>query len=348
VPPETDFLNGEIVLLARLTGTPSRSDGAPRNAEISARLHRAVTDGTPAGSLGDDDLRAVLPGLDVLVDADALAAELAGPRPPVLLDVRWALGDPHGPDQHRDGHLPGAVYVDLDTELAAPLGQEGGAHSTAGRHPLPAVADLQSAARRWGVSADRPVVLYDATGGLAAARAWWLLRWGGHRDVRLLDGGLGAWTAAGYTTLSGDVAEPSAGDVVLDGGHLPVLDADEAAALARTGRLLDARAGERYRGEVEPVDPRAGHVPGAVSAPTGENLDADGRFHSPAALRERFAALGADGSVPVAVYCGSGVTAAHEVAALAVAGVPAALYPGSWSAWSNDPARPVATGPEAG
>ena len=278
-------------------------------------------------------------GADVLVDADALAAELTGPTPPVLLDVRWALGDPHGRDHHRAAHLPGAVYVDLDTELAAPGG------GTAGRHPLPDVADLQAAARRWGVSADRPVVAYDATGGLAAARAWWLLRWGGHRDVRLLDGGLAAWTAAGYETPSGEVAALP-GDVVLDGGHLPVLDAGEAAALARTGRLLDARAGERYRGEVEPVDPRAGHVPGAVSAPTAENLAPDGRFRPAAELRERFAALGAHG--PVGVYCGSGVTAAHEVAALAVAGVPAALYAGSWSAWSNDPDRPVATGPEAG
>jgi thiosulfate/3-mercaptopyruvate sulfurtransferase len=285
-------------------------------------------------------LDAVQPGLDVLVDADALADALAGPHPPVLLDVRWALGDPHGRDHHRAGHLPGAVYVDLDTELAG--------HPTdpvRGRHPLPAAADLQAAARRWGVRADRPVVAYDATGGLAAARAWWLLRWGGHPDVRLLDGGLAAWTAAGHPVESGEVPAPAPGDVVLDGGHLPVLDADAAAALARTGRLLDARAGERYRGEVEPVDPRAGHIPGAVSAPTADNLDADGRFRDPAALRERFSALGADGAVPVGVYCGSGVTAAHEVAALAVAGVPAALYAGSWSAWSNDPTRPVATGP---
>lgn len=338
VPPETDFLNGEIVLLARLHGS-----GAPRNEAVSARLHRAVAEGTPPGSLGEDDLRAVLPELDVLVDADALAAELAGPTPPVLLDVRWALGDPHGRDHHRAGHLPGAVYVDLDTELA-----DHPTEPTRGRHPLPAVADLEAAARRWGVSAGRPVVVHDAAGGLTAARAWWLLRWGGHPDVRILDGGLAAWTAAGYGSLVGDVAVPAPGDVVLDGGHLPVLDADGAAALARTGRLLDARAGERYRGEVEPVDPRAGHVPGAVSAPTGDNLDADGRFPGPAALRERFAALGVHTGVAVGVYCGSGVTAAHEVAALAVAGVPAALYPGSWSAWSNDPARPVATGPEEG
>jgi thiosulfate/3-mercaptopyruvate sulfurtransferase len=335
VPPETDFLNGEIVLLARLYGR-----AAPRNEAVSARLHRAVTESTPPGSLGDDDLRTVLPELDVLVDADALAAELAGSHPPVLLDVRWALGDPHGRDHHREAHLPRAVYVDLDTELAAAPG------GPAGRHPLPSVTDLQAAARRWGVSADRPVVVHDAAGGLAAARAWWLLRWGGHRDVRLLDGGLAAWTAAGYGTLSGEVPAPAPGDVVLDGGHLPVLDADEAAALARTGRLLDARAGERYRGEVEPIDPRAGHIPGAVSAPTSDNVDAEGRFRSPAALRDRFAALGAQGTV--GVYCGSGVTAAHEIAALAVAGIPATLYPGSWSAWSNDPARPVATGPEPG
>ncbi|SDH21151.1 rhodanese-like domain-containing protein [Pseudonocardia oroxyli] len=330
-PPETDFLNGEIALLARLHGAE-----APRNAAVQARLQRAVGAGTEVGSLEDADLRAVLPDLDVLVDAAALAAELDGPNPPVLLDVRWALGDPHGRAHHAEGHLPGAVYVDLDTELA------GHGEPTDGRHPLPEVADLQAAARRWGVRADRPVVAYDASGGLAAARAWWLLRWAGHPDVRLLDGGLAAWTAAQGPLETGEVV-PEPGDVVLDGGHLPVLDADEAAELARTGLLLDARAGERYRGEVEPVDPRAGHIPGARSAPTGDNLDPDGRFRRD--LRARFAAFG-EGEI--GVYCGSGVTAAHQVAALASVGVSAALFPGSWSAWSNDPARPVATGPEPG
>ncbi|MBE9939366.1 sulfurtransferase, partial [Cellulosimicrobium cellulans] len=194
-------------------------------------------------------------------------------------------------------------------------------------------------------------------GGTSAARAWWLLRWAGHDDVRLLDGGLPAWRAAGYPTEEGDV-RPEPGDVVVSPGGMPVLDADGAAGLAASGVLLDARAGERYRGEVEPVDPRAGHVPGAVSAPTTDNLAADGTFLDPDALRARFVALGVAAgtgsttegaagedaaSRPVGVYCGSGVTAAHEVAALATLGVDAALYAGSWSQWSNDPDRPVAT-----
>jgi thiosulfate/3-mercaptopyruvate sulfurtransferase len=163
--------------------------------------------------------------------------------------------------------------------------------------------------------------------------------------VLILDGGLAAWTAAGGPVETGDVV-PAPGDVVLSGGGMPVLDADAAAALADgAGLLLDARSGERFRGEVEPVDPQAGHVPGAVSAPTTENLDADGRFLPAAVMTERFAGLGADRGRTVGVYCGSGVTAAHEVAALAVAGVDAALWPGSWSQWSADPDRPVATGP---
>ena len=188
------------------------------------------------------------------------------------------------------------------------------------------------------------MVAYDATGGLAAARAWWLLRWGGLRDVRLLDGGLDAWVTAGGSLETGDVvAEP--GDVRLTGGGMPVLSIDEAAALpAAGGLLLDARAGERYRGEVEPIDPRAGHVPGAVSAPTTENL-ADGRFRPATELAQRFAELGAVTATTVGVYCGSGVTAAHEVAALAHAGFEAALWPGSWSQWSADPIRPAETGP---
>ena len=249
----------------------------------------------------------------------------------VLIDVRWALGRTDGHEQYLTGHLPGAVYVDLDTELAAPP-------SAAGRHPLPAVEDLQAAARRWGVSTGDRVVVYDAGPGTSAARAWWLLRWGGVADVRILDGGLAAWTGP---VESGDVV-PTPGDVVLTAGGMPVLTADEAAALPGDGGvLLDARAGERYRGEVEPVDPRAGHVPGAVSAPTTDNL-ADGRFRDD--LADRFAALGVTADTRVGVYCGSGVTAAHEVAALAVAGVEAALWPGSWSEWSADPVRPVATG----
>ncbi len=282
----------------------------------------------------------------VLVDAAGLRQDLAGPDAPVLLDVRWALGDPHGREHHLAGHLPGAVFVDLETELAGP------ATAAGGRHPLPEVAGLQAAARRWGIRAGNGVgsrvVAYDATGGTAAARAWWLLRWAGLAEVRLLDGGLAAWTAAGGALESGSVPAPEPGDVVLTGGALPVLDADGAAALARDGLLLDARAGARYRGEVEPVDARAGHLPGAVSAPTTDNLAPDGRFLDADRMADRFRRLGAGSTAPVGVYCGSGVTAAHEIAALASVGIEAVLFPGSWSAWSADPARPAATGPQPG
>ena len=266
-------------------------------------------------------------------------------RPPVLLDVRWALGDPHGRDHYEAGHLPGAVYVDLDRELADPPSAEGG------RHPLPELADLQAAARSWGLKEGRPVVVYDDLGNTAAARAWWLLRWAGVPEVTLLDGALGAWRAAGLPLESGPSAPQSAanapdpGHVVLRPGGLPVTDADGATQLALTGLLLDARAGERYRGEQEPVDPRAGHIPGAVSAPTSENLAADGTFLPPEVLRERFEDRGAGDATGIGVYCGSGVTAAHQIAALAIAGFEATLFPGSWSAWSADPARPAATGP---
>jgi thiosulfate/3-mercaptopyruvate sulfurtransferase len=288
----------------------------------------------------------------VLVDAAALAADLQigeGTDPvegrPVVLDVRWALGMTDGHDQYRAGHIPGAVYVDLETELAAP------ASSAAGRHPLPSASAFQQAARRWGVSANSRVVVYDSVGGTSAARAWWLLRYFGAQDVRILDGGLAAWAAARLAVEPGDVT-PAPGDLDVRPGGMPVLDADEAAALADgDGVLLDARAAERYRGEVEPVDPQAGHIPGAASAPTTENLRADGRFLSTADLKRRFGDLGVStgstsdtGSAAIGVYCGSGVTASHEVAALAVAGVGAALYPGSWSQWSNDPAREAATG----
>jgi thiosulfate/3-mercaptopyruvate sulfurtransferase len=263
---------------------------------------------------------------------------LAADDRPVLLDVRWALGDPHGRERYLTGHLPGAVFVDLESELADPP------QPALGRHPMPSLQRLQAAARRWGISVGSPVVAYDDTGGLAAARGWWLLRWGGLTDLRLLDGGLAAWVRAGGGLEPGDVV-PEPGDVVLTGGALPVLAADDAAALpGRGGVLLDARAGERFRGEVEPVDPRAGHVPGATSAPTTANLAADGTFLPAAELADRFAALGVEPGGHVGVYCGSGVTAAHEVAALAVAGIDAALWPGSWSQWSADPARPVATG----
>jgi thiosulfate/3-mercaptopyruvate sulfurtransferase len=282
----------------------------------------------------------------LLIDVGSLAAELAGGDPPVLLDVRWRLGGPPGIDGYRAGHLAGAAFVDLDADLAGPPG-------AGGRHPLPAAADFQAAMRRAGVRADHPVVVYADGDSTAAARAWWTLRYFGHEQVQVLDGGFRAWAAGQPVTT--DEPRVAAGDLTAIPGHLPVLDAAGAAALARSGVLLDARAGERYRGETEPVDPVAGHIPGAVSAPTAANVAGDGRFLPPAELRQRFAALGVAldpppgaAAVTVGAYCGSGVTAAHEMLALALAGVPAALYAGSWSGWIADPARPVATGPDPG
>lgn len=259
-----------------------------------------------------------------------------------LLDVRWRLDRPDGRPDYLAGHIPGAVYVDLDTDLA-----DHGRPATEGRHPLPSQSAVQAAARRWGLRTNRTVVVYDDLNNLSAARAWWMLRDGGVDDVRVLDGALGAWRAAGFELETGEVTPPP-GDVVLRRGVMPVLDLDDAAAFPEFGTLFDARAGERYRGEVEPVDPRAGHIPGAVSAPTAANLDAEGRFLAPEVLRRRFLDLGANPGAPVAAYCGSGVTAAHEALALTLAGFSPAIFPGSWSAWSNHPDRPVATGPEPG
>ncbi|MHC3003998.1 sulfurtransferase [Gordonia sp. GN26] len=275
---------------------------------------------------------------DVLINPLDLAEMLLG-TPPVVLDVRWQLGDFDGREAYREGHIPGAVYVDLDSELAAPPSGVVG-----GRHPLPAIEDLQAAARSWGINDGVPVVVYDDTGNLAAARAWWLLRWAGIADVRLLDGGLAAWRAEGLRTTTGDGGRPRAGTVTLTGGNLPVATIDDVAV--GTATLLDARAGERYRGDVEPVDPRAGHIPEARSAPTADNIDEAGRFRSEEDLRRRFTDLGVipGSESDVVVYCGSGINAAHEIAALAIVGVDATLFPGSFSQWSSDPDRPVALG----
>ncbi|MEE1742367.1 sulfurtransferase [Streptomyces sp. BE147] len=271
-----------------------------------------------------------------IITASECASESAGPRPPVLLDVRWQLGGPHGRPDYEAGHIPGAVFVDLDAELAGPPG--GG-----GRHPLPDPETFGATMRRAGVSRDTPVVVYDGGQGWAAARAWWLLRWTGHPDVRVLDGGLAAWTGE----LSTRIPAPAEGDFRPEPGALETLDADGAAAFARSGLLLDARAAERYRGDVEPIDRVGGHIPGAVSAPTSENVGGDGRFLPAGELAARFSGLGAAGSAGgVGVYCGSGVSGAHEVLALEIAGFRGVLYPGSWSEWSRDESRPVATGPE--
>lgn len=281
--------------------------------------------------------------MNAIISASDLANALAGANPPVLLDIRWQLsvakaaGEPpfDGRAAYESGHIPGAVFVDLDRELASTPGANG-------RHPLPDTGEFGAAMRRAGVSVSRPVVVYDGGQGWAAARAWWLLRWAGHPDVRVLDGGLAAWEGPRETAVPG----PAEGDFLPAPGALKLLDADGAGALARSGVLFDARAGERYRGDVEPVDRVGGHIPGAVSAPTNENVGPDGRFLPAAELRARFEARGAAGGTDVGVYCGSGVSGAHEVLALAVAGIPAALYVGSWSEWSADPSRPVAVGPD--
>jgi len=276
--------------------------------------------------------------MNPLMDVTALNHRMTSGERTVLLDVRWALGDPHGREHYLEAHIPGAVYVDLATQLAGP------ADPGQGRHPLPPLQQLQESARCWGIRDHDVVVAYDDTGSTAAARLWWMLRNAGFSTVFLLDGGLSAWRAAGYA-VEGGLEQASLGDVTLADGAMPVIDAAQAAAWPGKGVLLDARAGERYRGEIEPVDPRAGHIPGAVSAPTAGNIGSDGRFRPREELRDRFTALGVRPDVPTAVYCGSGVTAAHEIAALEIAGFAAALYPGSFSQWSNNPANEVATGP---
>jgi thiosulfate/3-mercaptopyruvate sulfurtransferase len=251
-----------------------------------------------------------------------------------VLDVRYRMGGPPGLEEYVAGHVPGAAYVDLDTGLAAPAGE-------GGRHPLPDPEVFGAAVRAAGVRADRPVVVYDDWAGHAAGRCWWLLRHHGHPDVRVLDGGWAAWRADGGPVETGEVTVVE-GDFRPGPGELPVVEADD---VLDVPVLVDARAPERYRGETEPVDPVAGRIPGAVNVPTSTNLRADGRFRDPAQLRALYQAAGVplDGT-EVAVYCGSGVTAAHDLIALELLGVRAALYPGSWSGWITDPARPVERG----
>jgi thiosulfate/3-mercaptopyruvate sulfurtransferase len=299
------------------------------------------------------------PRTSPLLCVDQLAADLACGTPPILLDVRWHLGGSPGVEDYREGHIPGARYLDLDTDLAsAPnvSGPETGP-GPRGRHPLPDPEVFAAAMRRVGVRTDLPVVVYDDGDSTQAARAWWLLRHHGHADVRVLDGGFSAWRDAKHAVETGEPETSAAvGDFTARvPGIFQVIDADEAAELAADpeGLLFDARAAARFRGEVEPVDPAAGHIPGATSAPTADNLAADGRFLPGAALAERFAGLGVDveaakeGSAKLGAYCGSGVTATHEILAMNVAGIdPAnvALYADSWSGWTSDPSRPVAAG----
>jgi thiosulfate/3-mercaptopyruvate sulfurtransferase len=279
----------------------------------------------------------IRPGL--LVDVDSV------PEDAVLLDTRLTTAGRPGRERYDAGHLPGAAYVDLDDDLADPPG-------VGGRHPLPSPGRFVAAMQRVGVRPTSTVVVYDDGPATAAARLWWLLGDYGHPDVLVLDGGLAAWAASGRP-LSTTSAAPRTGDRTGDWtgspGHLPTVDADGAAAVARDGVLIDVRAVERFRGEHEPLDPVAGHIPGAVNAPLTELTDELGRFRSPDALARHFAALGVSGTVPSVASCGSGVTACQTLLALRLAGLgsapgyEAALYPGSWSGWITDPTRPVAT-----
>jgi thiosulfate/3-mercaptopyruvate sulfurtransferase len=267
---------------------------------------------------------------DVLITATDLARLIDAGAPLTVLDVRWQLAAPDGRADYERGHIPGAAYVSLEDDLTdhGVIGR--------GRHPLPSGRAVQDVARRWGIRDGVPVVVYDDWNRAGSARAWWVLRAAGLDDVRILDGGLAAWSGP----LETGSVTPQPGDVTiahddLYTGAMPTLTADEAAELG--GRLLDARAPERFRGDVEPVDPVAGHVPGARNVPSTSLLDADGSFLLDAALRQ---ALGS----PAGAYCGSGVTASVVVAALAAVGLDVALFPGSWSQWSGEPSRPIATG----
>lgn len=278
---------------------------------------------------------------EVLIGAAELLQTLQSGDRPAVLDVRWRLDEPDGRPAYLAGHIPDAVCVSLEDDLSdhTVLGR--------GRHPLPSGDALQAAARRWGVREGQPVVVYDDWNRAGSARAWWVLTAAGLPDVRILDGGLGAWTAAGGVLQTGPV-ESEPGDVTIGHpdlycGARETLTAEQVSAVSA---LLDARAPERYRGEVEPIDSAAGHIPGARNLPSTTLLDDDGTFRDSAAIAALLADRGVIAGESLGVYCGSGVTASVVLAALRATGIDAALFPGSWSQWSSEPGRPVATGPD--
>ncbi|OBH07206.1 thiosulfate sulfurtransferase [Mycobacterium sp. E2699] len=276
----------------------------------------------------------------VLITAAELARLIEAGDPSAILDVRWRLDDPDGRAAYLQGHLPGAVYVSLEDQLSD--------HSVEGRgrHPLPSGRDVEAAARQWGIQQDGLVVVYDDWNRAGSARAWWVLTAAGIPNVRILDGGLSAWRSAGRGLETGPV-HPAPGNVTAPHGDLyaggrPTLTAEQTGDVT----LVDARAPERFRGDVEPLDPVAGHIPGAMNLPSGAVLSEDGTFVGEHALGQLLSDRGIDADGRVGVYCGSGVTAAVTIAALAATGRAAALYPGSWSEWCSDPTRPVGQGPE--
>ena len=276
---------------------------------------------------------------NVLIPAQELAELLRSDQPPLVADVRWNLGGPPGKPDFEANHIAGAVWVDLETQLAGPPG-------VGGRHPLPTLAVFEQAMRDIGVRPDSLVVAYDAANSQAAARLWWLLTDAGHGAVKVLDGGFAAWRAAGLPTLSGPSAPAAASDFIAHPGQRPQLAGTEISAWLGSPdapTLIDVRTPERYAGLAEPIDPVAGHIPGAINLPWVANVRADGRFRPPDEIARWYAeAVGREEAV---LYCGSGITATHSLLALESAGLRApALYPGSWSEWISDPSRPIATG----
>ncbi|BDI07610.1 sulfurtransferase [Sphaerotilus microaerophilus] len=263
-----------------------------------------------------------------------------------LLDARFDLAQPEaGESAYRQAHLPGALYAHLERDLSA---MPPAPALCGGRHPLPTPQAFARTVAAFGITPATPVVVYDASGGMYAARAWWLLRWLGHQSVAVLDGGLPAWVAAGGALESGERRPvPAAEPYPLPAAPaLATITADELQRGLGAVTLVDARGPERYRGDVEPLDPVAGHIPGALNRPFTSNLGPDGRFLDAAALRAAFTALlGERAGGEVIHQCGSGVTACHNLLAMAAAGLgDGVLYAGSWSEWCRDPARPVARG----
>jgi thiosulfate/3-mercaptopyruvate sulfurtransferase len=272
----------------------------------------------------------------VLITVDELAGLIAGGPEYVLLDVSDDLET--APLERPV--IPGAMVASLASDFSGPATTEGG------RRPLPAPDALQETLRRWGIDANSAVVVYDNASGAQAGRAWWVLRWAGHENVRLLDGGLAAWQAAGNDVADEPAHPAKAGSITVTPGGMPTIEADEAAEIGRNGALLDARGKSAYEGEAD--KPATGHIPGAICAPAAVSLDSGGRFKPTEELQALFVELGADGTQPVGVYCGSGNAAAFEIAGMYAAGIEAPLYVGSWSAWTGDASRPVAKGPERG
>lgn len=281
---------------------------------------------------------------DALITVQTAAQQLNA-ADVMFIDARFKLDDPAwGGQAFADAHIPGAVFLDLDADLSSPV-----VPGVTGRHPLPDVDVFEARMREIGLKKSDLVIVYDEGTGFHAARVWWLLTWLGHDRVSVLDGGLAAWRAAALPETAQQTVRTWPGDFTAQPDATLLIDADEIMSYIRhpTGNselcLLDARAPERFRGEAEPIDPVAGHIPGAVCMPCGGNLDSNGQFKPADELRARFP----EASPPqgLACYCGSGVTACHNILAAVVAGLPMPrLYAGSWSEWITDPQRPVATG----